>query len=283
MSRPGITEYLRPASLEDAWQHIASGSPTVRLLSGGSDLTISAPPEVTTLIDIGGILDQGVESNEDGSIRIGAGATLTALLEHPALAAHAAGVVPEMMIHVGSPLLRNFATIGGHLARGRLSDVVPVFVALDAQVTVYRDTGAGAISLADYLDGRHNEQPHILIGVVLPGLGAGSAAAFHRISRTAFDFPILNVCCRADRSAGGVDRARIVCGATPHVAQRAHRAEALIAAEGLGDDTVQEAARVARDEIATGSGWVASSEYRSHLVEVLVGRCLRDVRERLGR
>jgi CO/xanthine dehydrogenase FAD-binding subunit len=57
----------------------------------------------------------------------------------------------------------------------------------------------------------------------------------------------------------------------------------LVVGAGLGDDTIETAARVAREEIATGSGWVASAEYRSHLVEVLVARCLQDVRERLTR
>jgi carbon-monoxide dehydrogenase medium subunit len=283
VSRPAISEYLRPSSLEEAWQRVSSGDPAVRLLSGGSDLTISAPPEVTTLVDIGGILDQGIEPGEDGSIRIGAGATLTAVLEHEALSSHATGVVTEMMVHVGNPLLRNFATMGGHLARGRLSDVVPVFVALDAEVSLYRGSGPSDMALARYLDEHHNEQPHILTGVVLPGLPGGSAAAFHRLSRTAFDFPILNVCCRADGSAGQVGDVRIVCGATPRVAQRAGRAEALVVGAGLGDDTIETAARVAREEVATGSGWVASAEYRSHLVEVLVARCLQDVRERLTR
>ena len=38
---------------------------------------------------------------------------------------------------VGTSLLRNVATIGGHLARSRLSDIVPTLLALDATVTVY--------------------------------------------------------------------------------------------------------------------------------------------------
>jgi len=282
MSRPSVTEYRRPVSLDEAWRHIADGDPAVRLLSGGSDLAISAPPEVTTLVDIGGVLDADIEADDEGSVQIGAGATLTAILEHPDLSSHARGVIPEMMVHVGNPLLRNFATIGGHLARGRLSDVVPVLIALDAEVMLYRDGSTARMALSDYLTDHHNDTPHILTGVRLSSLPDRSAAAFHRISRTAFDFPILNACCRIDASGDRIDQIRIVCGATPQVFERARQAEASLASGGLSTDSIREASRLARGEIQTGSGWVATAEYRSHLVEVLVTRCLETAVERLS-
>ena len=283
MSRPGISEYLRPASLDEAWRRIADGAPSVRLLSGGSDLTISAPPEVTTLVDIGKALDAAIITADDGSAHIGAGATLTAVLEHPVLVAHAGGVIPEMMVQVGSPLLRNTATIGGHLARGRLSDVVPVFIALDAEVRIHRDGGQTSMSLSRYLSERHNTQPHILTEIRLPALPGSSAAAFRRVARTAFDFPILNACCRVDLGPQGVDQVRIVCGATPHLAHRAAQAEASVRSGGLSPSSIETASRLAGAEVPTESGWVASAEYRSHLVEVLVARCLTTVAERLSR
>jgi CO/xanthine dehydrogenase FAD-binding subunit len=283
VSRPGISEYLRPASLDEAWRRIADGAPNVRLLSGGSDLTISAPPEVTTLVDIGKALDSSITTAGDGSVHIGAGATLTAVLEHPALVAHAGGVIPEMMVQVGSPLLRNSATIGGHLARGRLSDVVPVLIALDAEVGIHRDGGQTSMSLTRYLSEGHNTRPHILTEIRLPALPQSSAAAFNRVARTAFDFPILNACCRVDLGPQGVDQVRIVCGATPHLSERAAQAEASIRSGGLSTSSIETASRLAGEEVPTGSGWVASAEYRSHLVEVLIARCLTTVAERLGR
>jgi xanthine dehydrogenase small subunit len=283
VSRPGISEYLRPASLDEAWRRIADGAPSVRLLSGGSDLTISAPPEVTTLVDIGKALDSAIATAGDGSVHIGAGATLTAVLENPVLVVHAGGVIPEMMVQVGSPLLRNSATIGGHLARGRLSDVVPVLIALDAEVRIYRDGGQTSMSLTRYLSEGHNTRPHILTEIRLPALPESSAAAFSRVARTAFDFPILNACCRVDLGPQGVDQVRIVLGATPHLSERAAQAEASIRSGGMSPSSIETASRLAGGEVPTQSGWVASAEYRSHLVAVLVARCLTTVAERLGR
>ena len=42
MSRRSITEYVRPRDLDEAWQRLAAGEGSVRVLSGGTDLTISA-------------------------------------------------------------------------------------------------------------------------------------------------------------------------------------------------------------------------------------------------
>lgn len=280
MSKPNITAYHRPSSLEEAWSFVEPGDPSVRLLSGGADLTIHAPPEVTTLVDVGRILDGAITELSDGTVRIGGMATLTAVMDHPTLAAYAGGVIPEMMVHVGNPLLRNFSTLGGHMARGKLSDIVPVLLALDAGITVFRGETA-TIPLAEYYDDEHNAGPHIVTELHVPPEPGRSAAAFTRFARTAFDFAILNACCRVDLGGEGVDDVRIYCGATPMRAQRAPVAERIITDSGLTEDAIAAAAAAARAEIVTGSGWVASAEYRSHLVEVLTRRCLTTAAERL--
>ena len=281
MSRNHVHTYRRPASQAEAWRLIESGDPAVRLLSGGTDLTIACPPEVTTLVDVRHAVGSTIRTGEDGSIDIEAMATLTAVAEHPALRSHVSGVMPDMLRHVGGPLLRNLCTIGGHLARGKLSDVIPVLLALDADVTVYTG-GAERVALADYYESDLRAGPHLITTVHLPGLPAGSAS-FLRFSRTAFDFPIINVCCRVDGIGPEPTDVRVVAGATPLRGTRASRAEAILRGGGLSDQSISEAAAAARDEVPTRSGWVASAEYRSHLIGVLVERCLRRIASRLER
>ncbi len=280
MSRPDIREYHRPSTLAEAWDHVSTGDPSVRILSGGTDLTISAPPEVETLVDVSLALDDSIEMRDDGSIRIGAMATFTNLLFSEPLAAHAAGVIPEMLSDLGNPLLRNISTIGGHLARGKLSDVVPVLIALDAEVVVYQGEEK-QMTLQRYYDEVVHRSPHLLTEITLPAPAERSVAAFLRFARTVFDFPMLNVCCRADLDGRNVAAVRIVCGATPLRSQRAVGAESWVREHGLGARAIEAAARKAREEIQTRGGWVASAEYRSQLVEVLTNRCLTEV-ARLG-
>ncbi len=275
MSRTQIAEYARPESLNEAWGFVAAAGPSMRLVAGGSDLTIASPPEVTRLVDLSGALSNEIRVTADGEINIGAMATLSAIAEHRTIASHASGVVAAMMTDVGSPLLRNTATIGGHLARGKLSDIIPVFIALDAEATTY--TGElHTMTLAEYYDDAVNKQPHILTNIRLPPL-PHATAAFLRLSRTAFDFPIINACCRVDFDGDLVTDARIVLGATPLRSQRASAAEAVVTAADLTPDGIAAAAEAARAEITTKGGWTASAEYRTHLVAVLVERCLRQI------
>jgi CO/xanthine dehydrogenase FAD-binding subunit len=278
-----ITAFHRPDDLETAWTLLRDGGGTVRLLGGGTDLVVGCPPEVTTLVDLAQVGLHAIVTDEDGGLRLGAMATFTELLEHPAVRAHATGVVAEMLGQVGSVLHRNSATLGGHLARGRMSDVIPVLLALDARVATY-DGGPHEVALADY----HAADlgPHVVTEVRLPALPERSAAAFLRFSRTSFDHAILNGCCRVDldgqpATEASIVGARVVVGETAVLGRRVTAAEDALVGGPLDADRIEAAASAAETAVETRGDWVVSAEYRSHLVTVTVRRCLTEVAARL--
>jgi CO/xanthine dehydrogenase FAD-binding subunit len=203
------------------------------------------------------------------------------VMEHPLTSRHAGGVIAEMLIHVGSPLLRNAAAVGGHLARGRLSDVVPVCLALDALVVVY-DGEYRSMPLETYYRRLAHREPHVLTEVVFPPLTANAAASFLRFSRSAFDHALVNVACRADMEDGMVTRARIAVGASFGPASLMPEAEAPLIGSRLEDEVIDEAGRVVERAVDVDSTWMAGDDYRRHLAATLVRRSLGDVRRRLG-
>lgn len=266
-----ITAFRRPRTLDEAWHILEAEGPAARLVGGGTDLTIHCPPEVTTLVDLAGAGLDSMTVAGDGSIEVGAMVTLTRLMEHDAVVGYQAGVMVDMLRWVGSPLLRNAATIGGHLARGFLSDVIPVLLAVDARVSVF-DGAHRDLALQDYYDDAVHDRPHVLTGVTLPPL-SGSGTAFRRFSRSGFDHAIVNAACRLAVREGVVAEARVVVGAGKGVATRIPRAEAALtgSAPDSGHITLaSEAVRTALEPVG---------EYRSHLASVLVGRCLESVAE----
>ena len=273
-----ITHYHRPEQLDEAWQLLRDGDGAARLLGGGTDLVVRCPPEVTALVDLGAVGLRYVEVAGDGGLRLGATSTFTDLLEHPEVAAYGTGVVGEMLAQVGSVLHRNSATIGGHVVRSRLSDVLPVLLALDASVVIYAGTPE-EWSLADYLDAQPGS--HVVVEVRLPPPVAGSAAAFARFSRTQFDHALVNGCCRVDLQAGTVVDARIVIGESVTVGRRVPAAEDALTGGSLTQETIAAAASVARDAVVLHDDWIASADYRHHLAGVAVERCLTTAAERL--
>ncbi|MFW6010108.1 MAG: FAD binding domain-containing protein [Actinomycetota bacterium] len=273
-----IAEYHRPSDPHAAWELLRDGDGTARLLGGGSDLVVRCPAEVTTLIDLSQAGLRYVERDDDGGLRLGAMSTFTDLLERPEVAGHATGVVGEMLVQVGSVLHRNSATIGGHVVRSRLSDVLPVLLALDATVVTYAGERAEH-PIGDYLAG--DLAPHVVIEVRLPALPERSAAAFTRFSRTEFDHALVNGCCRVDLEDGQVSSARVVVGESGTVGRRVTAAETSLVGAALTEQSVNAAAAATWEGIELHGDWIASAEYRQHLAMVAVTRCLSTVAERL--
>ena len=273
-----IRAFHRPDRIQQVW-HLLGEGPQVRLVGGGTDLTIHCPPEVRVLVDLSHLGIGGITEEADGSIRVGAMATLSEVLEHPEIRRRASGVLADMLVHVGSPLLRNAATVGGHLARGYLSDVVPVLLALDAEIEVFDgETRRLPLDLY-YHDGVH-DTPHIVTAVIVPPL-VDDAAAFLRFSRSGFDHALVNTACRVRLTGGVVTDARVAVGAGPGVARLLPAASEGLVGSSFDDPVIERTAALA-GSVETHSNWIASAEYRSHLAVTLVDRCLRMVRDRLG-
>jgi aerobic carbon-monoxide dehydrogenase medium subunit len=278
----GIEAYHRPPDVDTAWRLLREGGDAVRLLAGGSDLTVACPPQVTTLVDLADAGLRGIEVGADGSLWIGATTTFTDLLEHAAVRAHGHGILHDVLRQLGSVLHRNSATIGGHLARARMSDVVPVLLALDAVVEVRTDEVVEQ-PLAGYLAGPRG--PHVLTGVRLPALAVTSAGAFVRFTRAGFDHSLVNGAAYV-RTEGGpgspVAACRLVVGEAGALGRRLPAAEAVLDGRPRDAAAIAAVATAVRDTVEIRDQGTTGPDYRRHLGGVAVRRCLERVAERLA-
>jgi CO/xanthine dehydrogenase FAD-binding subunit len=269
------TAYLRPDTLDGALAALGEGAVAV---AGGTAVILHPPAGIQTLVDVSGALPGDI-TEHDGAFLIGAMATLGAMVEHPGLGASYDGVLASMLRLVGSPLLRNAATIGGHLGRGRLSDIIPLLIALDTSVTTY-DGESHTEPLEDFYP--METERCLITHVTIPARPDRSAAAFHKISRTHFDLAMLNGAARIVLDADvRVTEARVVIGETPDLGARVPAAEAALAGEELTDSVIERAAAAARETVPVRSDSRAAADYRTQLAGVVVTRCVTDVRSRL--
>ena len=111
-------EYLRPTTLAEGLAALAEHGADARIMSGGSDLLINMKFRLDTpkyLVSFNGVAElKAIETLPNGGLQLGAGCTLTQLVEsdilqsmYPAL--HAA------LFSVGSRHVRNAATLGGNI------------------------------------------------------------------------------------------------------------------------------------------------------------------------
>jgi CO/xanthine dehydrogenase FAD-binding subunit len=273
----GITSYLRPATLEEALPLLGDWAIAV---AGGTDVIRHPHLGVTTLVDLGALPLRYIR--QDRGFAVGATTTLTDMLEHPGLAAHLGGVVAGTLHGVGSPLLRNVATIGGHLARGRYSDIVPLLLALDATVTLFDGAEDTLLLGVYYAEGRHRSRT-LITEIGIPAVDPGTAAAFLKFTRTSFDFALLNCAVRVRLGPEGtVAESRVAVGETPALAAPVTSAADCLLDGPLDDQHIAAAAAAAAAAIPAQDDQRASADYRRALCLAGVRRCLEEARRRLS-
>ena len=189
-------------------------------------------------------------------------ASLRALELHEGLAAYTNGAMRESVRHIVGVQLRNLATVGGSLySRFGFSDVLTMFLVLDAQVELYK---GGIVPLSEYAE--RPKDRDILVRIIVPKKNAKFNYQSVRISQT--DIPVLT--CAAARLQDG--SYRFAVGARP--------LKAVLYEEPAAP--AQQLAETIQQQVVTGSNMRGSAEYRRHLTGVLVRRAAEELENRAG-
>ncbi len=275
-----IREYLRPASIEEAWAVLSERGKAAKPIGGGIDAMLYATPETRAVVDLA---DTGLSYvREEDGLAIGATTTLTEIVESALAGEHLGGILIEVLEKVASPLQRNLGTIGGTLGSAHpWSDVIPLLLVLDAALVVY-DGRERRLPLTEYLADRARDRHALILEVRLPTPPATAACAFEEFSATGFDVAVLNCACFVSLCAAGCESVRIAVGGTPALATRLPAIEEALIGAPLDDGAIDRVAALAGETIDARDDRRATAAYRRELARVAVSRCLRRVAERLG-
>ena len=276
----GIREYLRPASIEEAWAVLVQRGKGAKPIGGGLDVRLYGTPETAAVVDLADLKLSYVR--EENGLAIGATTTFTEIIESPPARAYLGGILMEVLEKVASPLQRNLGTIGGTLGSAHpWSDVIPLLYALDAEVGLY-DGQPRTEPLAEYFAGRAGGENSLITEVRLPEPPEGAACAFEEFSRTGFDVAVLNCACFLSLDAGRCETARVAVGGTPAMATRLTPVEEALAGATFDRKTIDRVASLAGGAINARDDRRATAGYRRELTRVGVSRCLQRIAERLG-
>ena len=242
-----IQKYVRAQSLEEAWQ--LNQNNRNRVLGGMLWLRLGKG-SINTAIDL---CDLGLATIEetDEQFSIGAMATLRDLETHPGLNAYTGGAIADAVKDIVGVQFRNMATVGGSIwGRFGFSDVLTVFLAMDAYVELYK---GGIVPLEQFANMKKDRD--ILVRLIIKKMPCKIVYSSVRNQRT--DFPVL--ACAVSHMNG---QYRASIGARPARAMRISSGEQ----EGF-------AAFVA-ENAPTESNMRGSAAYRTHLIRVLVERSM---------
>lgn len=112
-------KYKKVSTIDDALQTLSTDNS--KLIAGGTDLLLKVKhgmSRINILVDISQIKDFSYVKDEAGSIHIGAGTKIRDILISEILL-KSAPIIPLIAAEIGSPEVRNIATVGGNVCCAR--------------------------------------------------------------------------------------------------------------------------------------------------------------------
>jgi len=194
---------------------LLAATPTADVLNGGTDLMVEINfgrkrPEAVVAIDR---IEELRDLSANGTVRLGAGVTFTTMLERDC----GSTALREAARTVGSPQIRNAATIGGNVATSSpAGDSLPVLAALDATVHLRSARGARAVPFADFMTGpKKNVRAADELVTAVEWNDAGPAQVFMKVgSRNAMVIAVAGLALVVDRARRRVGVGLGSCGPT---------------------------------------------------------------------
>ena len=271
-----------PYLLDEALDILAR-NPNLTVLAGGTDLMVainSGHIRPAQMICVNRVRELRTWSHDPtgNRLRIGAGITYAELMAPPL-----ASLVPALAQAartVGSPQIRNAATIGGNVATSSpAGDGLPVLAALDAVVHVESADGRRDVPFADFATAP--KRTVLAAGELITAISVPVLDGYQGYTkvgvRNAMVIATASACLAVDTVGRSV---RLALGSVGPVIIRATEAEAIADAaadfdnRSIDADLVTEFAAAAAAAARPIDDHRSTAAYRRHAIEVLARRLL---------
>jgi CO/xanthine dehydrogenase FAD-binding subunit len=252
------------------------------ILAGGTDLLVEInfgrqrPAHIVAIDRV----DELKDHSRNGHVRMGALVTYTRMLEtdvgSPAL--------QEAARTIGSPQIRNAATIGGNLGTcSPAGDALPVLAALEATVVLKSKSGERRVAFRDFMTGPKKSvrrSDELIVAAEWDEAGAAQTYMF-AATRNAMAISIAGLALVVDRTRHRVGVGLGSCGPTIIRAREAERFAAGLFDEAGWDrpSRLNEAAAREFGRLAAGAAKPiddvrGTAAYRRHVLAVMGARAL---------
>ncbi len=276
-------DYYEPKDIGEACKLLSQMKGSARIIAGGTDLLVNMKKGLLapgSLVGIGKI--PGISEIEpvNGGISIGAHLIIQKLVEFDFIRKKLS-ILSRAASVLGSPLVRNRATIGGNIVNARpAADLPPPLIAMGARVRLRSRRQEREVSLDRFFMGPGETviKPgevltHIVIDTPPPFTGGEYIKLMHRRS---LEIAIVAVASRVtlDGPDGVIRDARIILSSVAPKAIHAVRAEKALIGERPSEGLFEHAGQIAATECAPIDDIRGGAGYRCSMVGVLTKRTL---------
>jgi len=271
-----LDQYLRPETLEGAIQILQKYGNAAKIVAGGTQVYEVAKrgmmPNVKVLVDIERLGLSFIRPQE-GGVTVGAGTTITQILESQVFRRAPYTVVREACNNIRPTQIRNMATVGGEICSGlSFLDLPTCLLALDASLTLVGPNGPREVALDGfYLDYFLTalKPTEILTETLIPNPFDRTGGAFLKLERTSIDLALINIAVVLSLNGKGeCQKARIALGGgrTPI---RIKRAEKALEGKKIESHSAESISQLVMDDFKPVGGVHASAAYKKKMSRVL--------------
>ena len=281
-----ISEVVRPVTLHDALAVLAA-EPSRRPVAGGTDLLLefarSEEAGSATVVDLTAIDGFATISESADSLRLGGGVTHSQVVDD-ARCVGSALPLAQACLEVGSPQLRNRATVAGNLVTASpANDAISALMALDARLELASLDAAASMTtrvvpVAEFFTGFRETvlRPGELIAAIdVPKLGVERRGLWFKVGlRKNQAISVVHGGLVLGFDGHVVTSARLALGSVaPTVVMIDEFAEVLVGSP-ITQDAIAAASSVATSSVSPITDGRGTSEYRTSVVESVVQRAL---------
>jgi CO/xanthine dehydrogenase FAD-binding subunit len=276
-------DFYEPDSVAEACKVLADAKTEGRIIAGGTDIMVNmkkgllSPKCLVSLAKISGL--SSVEPIT-GGIVIGPNLIVAKLIEFD-LMRKKFNLLSKAASVLGSPLIRNRATIGGNIVTARpAADLPPPLMAMGARVVLTKKGKERELPLDDFFVGPG--QTKIKPGEILTKIIVDDPPPFtgwdyiKLMHRNALEIAIVAVAVRItlDSPDGNIKDARVILSAVAAKAIHAVSAEKILIGEKPTEKLFKQAAALASTDCTPITDIRGGAEYRCAMVETLTNRAL---------
>lgn len=278
----GELDYLRPKTLNEAFNVIEQKQRFVKFVAGGTNVIPDMRAKLLSprlLIDLSQLKGLSYIKKDRGTIRIGALTTISELASSEIIQKKAP-ILSTAAHQLGNVLTRNRATIGGNLAYASpAADMAPPLLALGAKVHTRRCQGRGRVLALDKFFIAPNQtvlgKDEIIIQISFLVPKAAAKGGYIKLGmRNSMAISIASVAVMLELKRNVCQKSRISLGAVAPTPVRAYRVETNLEGKTLSPDVIQECSALITKEISPISDIRATAEYRKLVAPVMFRRAV---------
>jgi CO/xanthine dehydrogenase FAD-binding subunit len=219
-----------------------------------------------------------LEWNENDGLRIGALIKISDICK--------SGIIREKYPSLrkaaetlGSPQVRNMATIGGNICRSSPSAYTPLpLMVFGARLRLAGTKGEQVVPIEEFFTGpgKNVLDCEILTEIILPVNKEVHGTAFGKISRVSEDLAKVNCAVKIELSGKTCSSIRIVLGAVAATPVRAWNVERAIMGREITDRLIEAAAENVNKDISPIDDVRSTAEYRYRVSRILIKRLVKE-------